>query len=463
MHGLATSDSSWVRVNGALSEIARVPQRHTSADEPPEPVDNSAAAPAILDTLPAMTSKLRYATVAFVVATSLPLAGCASEGRTPASRTSTPTSTTTPTPSPTAPPVILSVDRAKAVSLLSQRATGNVYPGTPRLKALDWEVCGEKLTTDPKATWLTGSSANAGGDSMDPSTLAKVALGGAYSVVTILEGAAETDAWDARLAKWKTSCPDADDPVTPMTATVPGADATFSYAQVSPKSDPTERHVAVVMARTRNAGVICWLAARDPAAASAATMSCARDMVQGARLVTNLGSASGSLGARALLASVATDPKAKSEVTFDPALKVGPPCGPMTKRVMTAESAFATFRPAGTGMYEPATASAGVTAMDDPAAAKARVAQARKVFGGCAGKYQFTAGSKKFPARVLGVDEVAFGDGGIAIRDEVRFGAGKPEPGYTAIFSVGQFVVQVDQWRPGHGELVAKAIAEAAK
>lgn len=100
--------------------------------------------------------------------------------------------------------------------------------------------------------------------------------------------------------------------------------------------------------------------------------------------------------------------------------------------------------------------------MNDPAAAKARVAQARKSFGGCSGKYQFRVGSKKFPARVLGVDDVAFGDGGLAIRDEISFGGDKPQPGYTAIFSVGRFVVQVDEWRPGHGEIVARAIAKSA-
>ncbi|GAA4124005.1 hypothetical protein GCM10022415_29700 [Knoellia locipacati] len=422
------------------------------------PVEKSAARCAILSRLALMTSKHSYAVATLVVSTSLLLAGCAPEDTAPARPASSPTVSA----SPTTTPLSLSVQQGKAISLLSQRATGNVYPGAPRLDALDWEVCGEKLSAAAGATWLTGSSANPNGDTKASSELAKVTLGGAYSVVTVLEGAAERETWDARLKKWATGCTDPDGSVTPSTVATPGVDASFTYTQIRPKADLTERHVSAVVARVGNVGVICWLAAKDPATAASAAATCARDTVQGSRSLADLASASGPLGARAVLASVVARPKAKSEVTFDPQLTVGPPCGPMKESLMTSESAFATFRPSGTDMYEPATASAAVTAMKDPMAAKARVAQALTTFGGCTGRYTYAAGTRTFPARVLGLDDVAFGDGGFAIRDEVSFGADKPQPGYTAIFSVGRFVVQVDQWRAGYGRLVAQEIAEAA-
>lgn len=101
--------------------------------------------------------------------------------------------------------------------------------------------------------------------------------------------------------------------------------------------------------------------------------------------------------------------------------------------------------------------------MKDAAAAKAKVKAAQDTFGLCAGPYVFEHGPKKVPAHVLGVKMISVGDGGFAIRDEVRFPNQKPDPGYAAIFSVGPFVVQVEQWQAGQGELVAKAIADAAQ
>ena len=353
----------------------------------------------------------------------------------------------------------LTVAQAKAVALLTQRGTGRAYPGAPRLRALDWDVCGEKLTTPADSTWLSGSSASPDGVTVTPTEAAKLTIGSAYSVVTLLDDESRRSAWDARLAKWTSSCPDAESPVTPLPSDQLGTDSDFAYTRVADSKSLLDKHVSAVVARTGNTGFICWLTAKDQGAATAAATSCARDVVQGARLLTDLPQATGPLGAKTLLANVVTRPEAKSEVTFDPELKVGPPCGALPERVMTDQSAFATFRPVGTDMYEPATATAGVLAMPDAAAARARVAQAVTTLGRCAGTFQTKAALRSFPGRVTGVEKSSLGNGGIVIRDEVRYGGSKPQKGYAAVFSVGRFVVQVDGERAGHGERIAAAIA----
>lgn len=410
-----------------------------------------------------MTSKRPYAVAALVVAISLPLAGCAGGAAAPDREPSTASSGAAASPTPTTSPVSITAAQGKAVALLSQRETGNVYPGAPRQEALDWEVCGEKLTTEAGVTWLTGSQADPEGHTPTAAELAKITVGGSHSVVTLLQDDAARTSRDARLEKWSAGCTDPDSPATPVTVDLPRSDSTVAYTQPRPTGSLPRKHVSVVMARAGNTGIICYLEAKDVATATAAATSCAQDMLGGAALIANLSTGSGLLGARTLLASVVSRPEAKSEVTFDDDLTVGPPCGPMPDRVMSAKSASATFRPAGTDMYEPPTATAGVLVMADPAAAKAFVAQARATFGRCAGSFKHKVGPNSVPGRVLGVEDSAIGDGGLAIRDEIRFGSGKPEQGHTAIFSAGRFVVQVDQWRAGHGEVIARAIAAAAQ
>ena len=438
------------------------PMLPAPTDSDGDPVENSAAVSSILDTLPAMTSRRSYAVATLALSLAALSVGCSRAG-TEAAPTQRSSTAPSPSASPTPPEVSLNVAQAKAVALLTQRATGRAYPGVPRLKALDWDVCGEKLTTPPGSTWLSGSSASPDGVTVTPAEAAKLTIGSAYSVVTLLDDESSRAAWDARLAKWTSSCPDAESPVAPLPAEQLGTDSAFAYTRTADSKSPLDKHVSAVVARTGNTGFICWLTAKDQAAATSAATSCARDVVLGARLLTDLAEATGPLGAKALLANVVTRPEAKSEVTFDPELKVGPPCGSSPERVMTGQSASATFRPVGTDMYEPATATAGVLAMPDATAARTRVAQAVATLGRCSGTFQRKLGSRTFPGRVTGVEKSSLGGGGIVIRDEVRYGGTKPQKGYTAVFSVGRFVVQVDGERAGHGERIATAIASAVQ
>ncbi|EAP98583.1 hypothetical protein JNB_00405 [Janibacter sp. HTCC2649] len=295
--------------------------------------------------------------------------------------------------------------------------------------------------------------------------LAKVDVGGAFSSVALLPDTAAQAALDANLKAWSTACPDKDGPVDPVALKVDDADSIMAFGQSKPKASAPNKYLSIAMARIGNAQIICWLEGKDAATANAAAATCMKDMVGGANAITDLRSAPNLSGAKTLLASVVAQPDAASEVTFDDTLKVQRPCGAMPGEFMGSGSGAvdATFRPAGTDLYERATASAGVLAMTDAAAAKAKVAQAQQTFGKCSGSYEYKHGPKKVPAQVLGVKAIAIGDGGFAITDEIRFSGQKPEQGYTAIFSIGPFVVQVDQWQAGQGEIIAEAIASAAR
>ena len=405
-----------------------------------------------------MTSKRRYAVAALALSAFLPLSACSQAA--PAKREATPKASATTHVPPAPVPVRLTSMQAKAVGLLSQRATGNVYPGSPRAEALDWEACGESVRTPADATWISGSQADPESLSPSEAELAKIDVGGSHSVVTIFKDAAGEKEWDARLSKWAAACPDEDGAVTPVAVDLEGADSTFGFSQAQPKGSLPRKAVSVVMARTGNVGILCYLEAKNVAIANKAASMCAENLVGGAHVIAEPLSSPDILGSKALLAGLVTRADAKSEVTFDQMNKVSPPCPAMSTGFMPENAAKASFRPAGTDMYQPATASAGVMAMADAAAAKARVAEARETFGQCAGDYQFQAGPKKVPGQILGVDDVSFGDGGFAIRDELRWPKGKPEQGYTAIFSVGPFVVQVDQWQSGQGKLISQAIAD---
>ncbi|MDT0214723.1 hypothetical protein Q9R29_12590 [Rothia sp. ARF10] len=97
--------------------------------------------------------------------------------------------------------------------------------------------------------------------------------------------------------------------------------------------------------------------------------------------------------------------------------------------------------------------------VDDSAATSTILDTLATTLGRCSGSFQAKAGPRSFPGRVTGVERSSLGDGGIAIRDEVRYAGSKPQKSWTAAFSVGGFVVQVDGERAGHGERIAAAIA----
>ena len=132
-------------------------------DNASDPVDNSTAVSTILDTLRAMISKRLYAVPTLALSLAVLVTGCSRDTAEEPTTSPPVSSATSPTASPTPPSVTLDVPQAKAVALLTQRATGRAYPGAPRLKALDWDVCGEKLTTPADSTWLSGSSASPDG------------------------------------------------------------------------------------------------------------------------------------------------------------------------------------------------------------------------------------------------------------------------------------------------------------
>lgn len=409
-----------------------------------------------------MTSKRAYAVAALALSASLPLGAC-SRTKAPDEAAGSRTAATQPSASPAPGPVNLSIGEAKAVALLGQRATGNVYPNAPRKELLDWTVCGEELKTPAASTWLSYVTEEPEGAELPAEDLAKIDVGGAFSSVSLLPDETAQAALDANLKAWSSTCADKDGPVTLRAIAVEGADSLMAFGQSKPKASAPNKYLSVAMARTGNAQILCYLEGKNAATADTAANACIKDMVSGARAIAAPLDAPDPSGAKTLLASVVAQAGAKSEVTFEDTLKVQPPCGAMKETVMTAEAVNANFRPAGTDMYRPPTASAGVFAMKDAAAAKAKVAESRTTFGACTGDYVFTHGPNKVPAHVHGVDDVSFGDGGFAIRDEIRFPKQKPEQGYSAIFSVGPFVVQVDGWQVGQGEAVARAIAEAAR
>ncbi len=354
------------------------------------------------------------------------------------------------------------MSQAKAVALLGQRGTGSVYPNAPRNEGINGSACGQPLKTSAGSTWLSYVGAEPEGHTISPEELANVDVGGAFSAVALLPDTAAQAALDAKLKSWATKCPDESGPVDPIDLEVDGADSLLAYGHVKPKGSVATKYASIAVARTGNAQIICQLDAKDAATANAAAATCIQDMVGGANAIADPLSAPSPRGAKTLLASVLTHPEAKSEVSFEDTLKVQPPCGAMDATLMTSAAVNANFRPAGTDLYAPTTASAGVLVLKDPPAAKAMIVEARKTFGKCSGDYEYKLGPKKVPARVLAVKDVPFGDGGLAITDEIRFPNQKPEQGYTAIFSVGPFVIQVDQWQPGQGEVIAKAIADAA-
>lgn len=318
---------------------------------------------AIFVRLRAMTSKRAYAVAALALSASLPLSACSQEDspgksdKGAGASVAAPKEASTPTPRP----VRLTSSEAKAVALLGQRATGSVYPNAPRQDVLDWNVCGKPLKTPAASTWLSYVTAEPEGHDIPAEELAKVDVGGAFSSVSLLPDPAAQSTLDANLKAWSTACPDKDGAVTPINLQVEGADSLMAFGQSRPKASVPNRYVSVAMARTGNAQILCYLEGKDQARANAAASTCIKDMVSGARAMADPLSAPTLAGAKTLLASVVAQPGTKSEVTFEDTLKVQPPCGPMKdKKLMTAQAVNANFRPAGTNMYVPATASAAI-------------------------------------------------------------------------------------------------------
>ncbi|WP_353950437.1 hypothetical protein V6K52_12430 [Knoellia sp. S7-12] len=411
-----------------------------------------------------MTSKHLYAVAALALSVSLPLGACSQadstegEAKPKASRTAYPQ-----------PAYKVNHEQAKAIAAVGQRlADGRTSePITDEFYAIDFCHGAGEMTMAEIEPWSTGSrlpspSAN---DPSGPTESDSAQLGFTIAQVVVLGSSPETMKWAEQKFEKGSACPDYDGtPLTTQKVTVPGASTSLVRTRSNPHAVGWEAHSAMGAARVENALLFCFADARTRPMALSSVTSCLTEMAYAVPLAAEqpvaITDANRDVATKMLLAQVAGKDLRATVSRRSATL----PC----------ETSRAKFLPDGTigaliQTDEPATdedpealetgelmALLAAERQTDPAAARAKVAQARAKYSTCSGRYSRGAGDAQQHGAVTGVSDASFGDGGFTITRTLEF-AGRTAPGIgqESIFSVGPYVIQLSSTAPERAEAIA--------
>ncbi|EAP98581.1 hypothetical protein JNB_00395 [Janibacter sp. HTCC2649] len=296
-------------------------------------------------------------------------------------------------------------------------------------------------------------------------------IGWTFTATTLLdESPSAAHLVDERIREWSTCQPKDDTPLTTQKVTVAGAAASVVRTQEVRGVSAWNAHAASGVARVENALVSCTINARTAKLALAMTTSCLTEMAQAVPFAAGrdvaLTKANRVVAAKMLLARAA----AKSQTVTVRTTGATTPCETSKSTFLPAGSAFALLETVPPEVDDPAKAEfpqiLGVLMSErvaDVAAARAKVAAARKTFGGCKGS--FTRGAEPYVStgKITGVARSPVGDGGFTITSTSLFpGQKKPEVVNEYIFSVGAYVVEMTGTSPRSAQAIAAQLKVVA-
>lgn len=398
-----------------------------------------------------MTSNRLYAAAALLLATTLSLAAC-SQADSPEGEAK-PKAATTAYPQPA---YKVTHEQLRAVTVVGQRLVDNSPSAATEDEAITVGFCDDGYIGAKGRSWFSNDEVLEPAEGLSPGLSGNetTQIGWTFNTTTVLDDSPSAGrVVDERIRGWSSCQPKDDAPLTTQKVALPGAAASVVRTQVAKGLSPWRAHSASGVARVENALVSCTVNARTAKLALGTVTSCLTEMVQAVPLAaeqdvevtdTNRVVAAKMLLARAAVkgqtvslrtSGLATTPCETSTKTF---LPVGSPAGMLETEVPLE-------------VEDPDTAQipqflAIVTAehAPDAAPAKAKVAAARKTFGGCKGTYSKGTEPYVSTGAITGVSSAAYGDGGFTITHTSQYpGQKKPETVHQSIFSVGPYVVEL--------------------
>lgn len=417
-----------------------------------------------------MTSNRLYAVAALVLSASLPLGACSQAGSREGE--AKPKASTPAYPQPA---FKVTHAQAKAIASVGQRFNDNTPSAPLRSDAVAFGLCDDWFSANAGRTWHSETETLAPAEGTPPGLAGndKTQIGYTFSSVTLLDDSpSAAKVGDDRVRAWSTCQPTDEPPFTSQKGTVTGANSSLVRTQVDKDAWDWRVHRAEGLARVENLLLSCTTDARTAKLALSTTTSCLTEMVLAVpfaaeqdvkvndtnRVVATkmflVRAASKGHTASLRTAGIASTPCETSKTTFMPA---GTP-----DALIETEVPLVVDDP-DTAKTPEILGSVSAVRATDPTAAKAKVAAARKTFGGCRGKY--SKGTKPYVAtgRIAGVSDEALGEGGFTITRTSQFpGQKKPETIRTSIFSVGPYVVQLYGADPKNAQAIAAQLKGAA-
>ncbi|PRY56113.1 hypothetical protein BCF74_12063 [Knoellia remsis] len=422
-------------------------------------MDNSAAGSAIFARLGGMTSKRSYAVLSTLVAAALPLGACSSSPA-PAGGEERPKASA---PAYT-PAYDVTPEQLRAVVAAGRRFPDNITGTRINTGAKTMGLCDTYSGADGRS-WFSdaaipapqeGTSSGLGGDD-------STRIGRAYTGAALLDDSpSAARVMDERIARWSTCTDGNGTAYTTQKVDIPGAAASLVRTATVEGAPPWSAQVAIGVARVEGVLFDCTTGARTVKLAQDTTTSCLREMVAALPFAAGqqppVTDANRTAATKVMLASVAN---AETETTFRTDAPASRPC----------DTSKATFLPKGSvaALYSPRWNDAGTEQLPggqfgmiraellaDPAAAQAKVAAARKTFGGCSGSWNQGQSPTVMRGTVTGVTDETFGDGGFTITATTKFDpppAGsnvtvpsKPGTWRTSVLSVGALVLETEDF-----------------
>lgn len=410
-----------------------------------------------------MTSTRPYAVAALLVAASVSLGAC--------SQADSPTGEAKPGASQAAypqPAFRLDHEQLRAVATVGTRLVDNSPSAVAEDEVVMMGFCDDAYSGAKGQSWFVHDAVLAPEPGMPAGMGANEStqIGWTFTAATLLdESPSAARLVDERIRGWATCQPKDDAPLTTQKVAIPGAAAAVVRTQVAKNVSAWNAHGASGIARVENVVMSCTINARTAKVALATTTSCLTEMAQSVPFAAGrdmpVTGANRVAAAKTLLARV---PVKDETVTVRAVGGETRPCETSKQTFLAAQTPFAYLEsgpPVEAG--DPATTSGplpigAVTAERavDAAAGKAKVAAARKTFGGCKGSY--TKGAEPYVAegKVTGVADVAFGDGGFTITSTQQFrGQNRAETVQKSIFSVGPYVVEMSAATPKGAQALA--------